>query len=220
MNNEQRSQYGVLKKRIIKTAETFSIKILFENFIFVYLLIYHLYVNFLSNLTNKIQVLKKTIFSLIFFFGKKIILNSLNFLFISKKNLIKKKYFKRLDLSERKILIEKEKYKILQSQKNQDSFIMFQKKKINVLKKYRKFYKKYLTITFHDTNNLFICRFLDLGFFFILILKNHKKFYINYIELNKTKKIGFFRKDFKKLNSISRAFLLSKKNANFIFQES
>ena len=220
MNNEQRSQYGVLKKRIIKTAETFSIKILFENFIFVYLLIYHLYVNFLSNLTNKILVLKKTIFSLIFFFGKKIILNSLNFLFISKKNLIKKKYFKRLDLSERKILIEKEKYKILQSQKNQDSFIMFQKKKINVLKKYRKFYKKYLTITFHDTNNLFICRFLDLGFFFILILKNHKKFYINYIELNKTKKIGFFRKDFKKLNSISRAFLLSKKNANFIFQES
>ena len=219
MNNEQRSQYGVLKKRIIKTAETFSIKILFENFIFVYLLIYHLYVNCLSNLTNKILVLKKTLFSLIFFFGKKIISNSLNFLFISKKNLIKKKYFKRLDLSEGKILSEKEKYKILQSQQNQDSFMMFQKKKINLLKKYRKFYKKYLTITFHGTNNLFICKFLDLGFFFILILKNHKKFYINYIKLNKTKKIRFFRKEFKKLNSISRAFLLCKKNANFIFQD-
>ena len=63
MNNEQSSQYRVLKKRIIKTAETFSIKILFENFIFVYLLIYHLYVNCLSNLTNKILVLKKTLFS-------------------------------------------------------------------------------------------------------------------------------------------------------------
>ena len=220
MNNEQSSQYGLLKKRIIKTAETFSIKILFENFIFVYLLIYHLYVNCLSNLTNKILVLKKTLFSLIFFFGKKIISNSLNFLFISKKNLIKKKYFKRLDLSEGKILSEKEKYKILQSQQNQDSFMMFQKKKINLLKKYRKFYKKYLTITYHGINNLFICRFLDLGFFFILILKNHKKFYINYIKLNKTKKIRFFRKEFKKLNSISRAFLLCKKNANFIFQES
>ena len=219
MNNEQSSQYGLLKKRIIKTAETFPIKILFENFIFVYLLIYHLYVNFLSNLTNKILVLKKTLFSLIFFFGKKIISNSLNFLFISKKNLIKKKYFKRLDLSEGKILSEKEKYKILQSQQNQDSFMMFQKKKINLLKKYRKFYKKYLTITYHGINNLFICRFLDLGFFFILILKNHKKFYINYIKLNKTKKIRFFRKEFKKLNSISRAFLLCKKNANFIFQD-
>ena len=143
----------------------------------------------------------------------------MNFLFISKKNLIKKKYFKRLDLSEGKILSEKEKYKILQSQQNQDSFMMFQKKKINLLKKYRKFYKKYLTITFHGTNNLFICRLLDLGFFFILILKNHKKFYINYIKLNKTKKIRFFRKEFKKLNSISRAFLLCKKNANFIFQD-
>lgn len=219
MNNEQSSQYGLLKKRIIKTAETFPIKILFENFIFVYLLIYHLYVNCLSNLTNKILVLKKTLFSLIFFFGKKIISNSLNFLFISKKNLIKKKYFKRLDLSEGKILSEKEKYKILQSQQNQDSFMMFQKKKINLLKKYRKFYKKYLTITYHGINNLFICRFLDLGFFFILILKNHKKFYINYIKLNKTKKIRFFRKEFKKLNSISRAFLLCKKNANFIFQD-
>ena len=219
MNNEQSSQYGLLKKRIIKTAETFSIKILFENFIFVYLLIYHLYINCLSILNNKILVLKKILFSLIFFFGKKIISNSLNFLFISKKNLIKKNYFKRLDLSERKILSEKEKYKILQSQQNQDSFMMFQKKKINLLKKYRKFYKKYLTITYHGINNLFICRFLDLGFFFILILKNHKKFYINYIELNKTKKIRFFRKEFKKLNSISRAFLLCKKNANFIFQD-
>ena len=219
MNNEQSSQYRVLKKRIIKTAETFSIKILFENFIFVYLLIYHLYINCLSILNNKILVLKKILFSLIFFFGKKIISNSLNFLFISKKNLIKKKYFKRLDLSEGKILSEKEKYKILQSQQNQDSFMMFQKKKINLLKKYRKFYKKYLTITYHGINNLFICRFLDLGFFFILILKNHKKFYINYIKLNKTKKIRFFRKEFKKLNSISRAFLLCKKNANFIFQD-
>ena len=66
MNNEQSSQYGLLKKRIIKTAETFPIKILFENFIFVYLLICHLYVNCLSNLTNKILVLKKTLFSLIF----------------------------------------------------------------------------------------------------------------------------------------------------------
>ena len=129
MNNEQSSQYRVLKKRIIKTAETFSIKILFENFIFVYLLIYHLYVNCLSNLTNKILVLKKTLFSLFFFFGKKIISNNLNFFFTSKKNLIIKKYFKGSDLSEGIVLSEKENFKILQSQKNQNSFMMFQKKK-------------------------------------------------------------------------------------------
>jgi len=88
------------------------------------------------------------------------------------------------------------------------------------LKKYKKFYRQYLRTSLIITNNLFICKFLETqkgaipGIFNIILFKNIY-YYLFEIKFLKNKKIVYFKqKIISRKYSVSRAFLLLKKNCN------
>jgi len=94
------------------------------------------------------------------------------------------------------------------------------KKKFLILKKYKKFYRQYLRTSLIITNNLFICKFLETqkgaipGIFNIILFKNIY-YYLFEIKFLKNKKIVYFKqKIISRKYSVSRAFLLLKKNCN------
>jgi len=90
------------------------------------------------------------------------------------------------------------------------------KKKLLLLRKYKKFYGQYLKTTLNVTNNLFIWKFyepllnLKRGSFIIILIKTINYCLYNLRFFGKQTTLFFRRKEIKGKYSLSRALFLSK----------
>jgi len=157
--------------------------------------------------------------------------DSSQFLFI---NLTKKKrecdrklkWTNFIKIIERKILYKKESERKIFQKKNFEEEIFSKKRKTKVIKKFEKFYNKYLGIMLEIKNNTMIWKFLKQfasnakPSHYLILSKNSRLYNVNIKISGKTTNLVYVKKEIKQKNSLSRSIMLIRKqilNKNIFF---
>jgi len=175
----------------------------------------------LSRLEGKIVVIKYNLQALFYFYTRKSIFD--HAYFFPNKGIKEEKSNKNItlwvnliDIVEKKNLLSKEYKKRKIQEICTSKHVNFSKKKLLLLRKYKKFYGQYLKTTLNVTNNLLIWKFyeplinLKRGNLIIVLIKTINYCLYNLRSFGKQTTLFFGRKEIKGKYSISRALFLSK----------
>lgn len=181
----------------------------------------HLMINLLLIIYKISFQHKEYLQSLLLFFIKTSLCfkKSLSTKIIGEKNLnfSRLKWMNLIEIKEKKNILGKEINKEIAEQKNFNNKLPLKKKKFYLLKKFKKFYLKYLGIIINIKNNIMILNFLkpsnhvNLKFLKFTVVKNKKFFCLNFKILNSIKNFLYVKKNLKYKQSLCRALFFIKK---------
>jgi len=182
----------------------------------------HLCINLMSILLKMFIRSRKLLQSMVFFFLK-VSYTLQQFLIINSMRKAREfdrilKWTNFIKIIERKKLYKKESKRKIVPKKNFYGEICSTKKKTMIIKKFKKFYSKYLGIILEIKNNIIVWKFLKkfvsnrLKSPFFILLKDSGFFYINIKIFDKINKMGYFKKRIKQKNSLCRSLILIRKN--------